>query len=947
MNSTGFKPINLKCEFNENALGVDVNNPNLSWNIEASDTMLRGLKQSAFQIMASTTLDNLKKDEGVLWNSGKVQSDQMSNIIYSGKPLQSSQKCWWKVKIWNEKGEESDWSKPAFWIMGVLKSDDWKAKWISAKGAEKYALNYKWAMKDFNKNEIYSEPQPNAPKDSDPNYSSMLLQKEFYVNPNLTLAVLHISGLGHCELSLNGSKVGDYLLTPGWTNYKKTVLYDTYEVTQILKTGANAIGIVLGNGMYNIQPDSERYVKFINTFGPLKAIAQLHLQYSDGSTQIIGTDGSWKVSPGPITFSNVFAGEDYDANLEPDGWNKTGFQFGNKWTEAVETEVPGGELKGLSNAAPPVKAIETLTPVKTTKIKSNVWVYDLGQNASVMPKIKVKGPKGSFIRILPAELLNPDGTVDRHSVTQEGDGTLGETEATRNSTRPAWWQYTLKGSGTETWFPKFYYHGARYFQVELFSSEKDVESPVVEELQGVVVHASAAPIGTFSCSNDLFNRIHKLVRWAQRSNMMSVLTDCPHRERLSWLEQYHLNGPSLRYNFDMISAFRKGMKDMSDSQLANGFVPNIAPEYFIAGPPELTNGFRNSPEWGSAFIIVPWQQYLFSGDISLLKKHYKSMKRYIDFLSKTAKNKIIPTGLGDWYDLGPKEPWGSQLTPEPLTATAIYFYDCWIFARVAEFLGKQDEAKEYDKLASEIRDAFNKEFYNPQAGFYATNSQTANAIPLVLNIVEPQNRKRVVSAIVEDVRKRGNALTSGDVGYRFLLKALAMEGYSDVIYDMNNQSERPGYGYQLKMGATSLTEKWDAGVGYLGSHNHFMLGQINEWFFNDLAGIGVDPEGAGFRTFIIKPMIIKDLKWVKGSYKSVSGLISSNWKKQKDNFSLNLEIPANSVAIVYIPANEESSVMESSKHAGEAEGIQFIKIENGRAVYRVVSGSYHFISKTK
>ena len=426
----------------------------------------------------------------------------------------------------------------------------------------------------------------------------------------------------------------------------------------------------------------------------------------------------------------------------------------------------------MSNAATPIKAIETLTPVKITELKSNVWLYDLGQNASVMPKIKVKGSKGSFVRIIPAELLSSDNTVDRHSVTQDGDGTLGETETTHNLTRSAWWQYTLEGTKNENWFPKFFYHGARYFQVELFPAEEDGMLPIIEELDGIVVHASVASIGTFSCSNDLFNRIYKLVRWAQRSNMMSVLTDCPHRERLSWLEQYHLNGPSLRYNFEMTSLFRKAMNDMSDSQHDNGFVPNIAPEYFIAGSPDLTNGFRNSPEWGSAFIIVPWQQYIFSGDISLLKKHYIDMKRYVSFLSKSANNNIISTGLGDWYDLGPKEPWGSQLTPEALTATAIYYYDNWILARTAELLDKIDEAKYYDKQASEIREAFNKEFYNQEKGYYATNSQTANAIPLVLHIVEQQNQKSVAKAITDDIRKRGNCIYIRRCWLSFSFKSL-------------------------------------------------------------------------------------------------------------------------------------------------------------------------------
>ncbi|MBC8095944.1 MAG: family 78 glycoside hydrolase catalytic domain, partial [Akkermansiaceae bacterium] len=510
-------------------------------------------------------------------------------------------------------------------------------------------------------------------------------------------------------------------------------------------------------------------------------------------------------------------------------------------------------------------------------------VYDLGQNAPIMPKLVVSGPAGSFVRIIPAELLKPDGTVDRASCTQDG-------------VRPAWWQYTLNGEGTESWFPKFFYQGGRYLQVEREPAAAGGELPTIENLEGVVVHSSSAPIGQFTTSNDLFNRIYKLVRWAQRGNMMSLMTDCPHREKLGWLEETHLNGPSLRYNFDMASLLQKTVNDMADSQLGNGFVPNIAPEYFIASTTNLTDGFRNSPEWGGAFIMVPWQQYQFDGDIALLSRYYDDMKRYVAFLRGTAKDHILSTGLGDWYDLGPKPPWGSQLTPPPLTATAFYQHYHWILARTAELLGKPEDVKQFDELAAQIRVAFNQKFYNPTNGQYATGSQCANSLALVMNLVESTNRATVLNAIVADVRKRGNALTAGDVGYRYLLRALADHGRSDVIFDMNNQSEKPGYGYQLKMGATSLTEKWDAGVGNFGSQNHFMLGQINEWFFHDLAGIAPDPSGPGFKKILVRPAIVGSLTNVRARYHSVRGPISTEWKRAGDRLQLDVTIPPNTTA---------------------------------------------------
>ena len=821
----------LSCEDRTEPLGVDVAQPRLGCILASTE---RGDRQTAYRILVATSPALLAHDQGDLWDSGKVFSDETLQIPFAGHTLHSSQQVFWKARVWDANDRFSPWSSVQSWTMGLLYERAWHARWISAAGAEKYAISYPTARKDFRDRAWFDAPNPNLPKAGDPNFSSMLLRREFTPKGKLVRALVHVSGLGQYELTVNGAKVGEDLFSPGWTDYRKTVLYDTYDITAYLAAGANAIGIILSNGMYNLQPDAIRYVKFLNSFGPLQVIAQVRLEYADGTVETIGTDATWQVSPGPVTYSNLFGGEDHDARLVQPGWDKPLFHPKTPWLSGLETEGPGGALKGLSAAAPPIKAIETLNPVKKTRLKANTWIYDLGQNASIIPRISLHGPRGSYVRIIPAELLGAEGTVDRTSATQDG-------------VRPAWWQYTLADETPATWRPQFFYQGGRYLQVELYPGDGQTALPVIDRLEGLVVHSSATAVGTFSCSNELFNRIYGLVRWAQRSNMVSVLTDCPQREKLSWLEQYHLNGPSLRYNFDLRSLFRKCMNDMSDAQLQNGFVPNIAPEFFIAGTDKLTDGFRNSPEWGSSIVIVPWQQYLFSGDISLLRDYYDRMTRYVAFLSSTAEDNIINFGLGDWYDLGPKAPWGSQLTPVPLTATAIYYYDSVIMAQTAALLGKTDDAKRFEAQAQAVRLSFNRAFFKAASGTYATGSQTADALPLFLGLVEPERRRALAEAIVADIRQRGNAFTSGDVGYRFLLRALAMEGRSDVIFDMNNQSEKPGYGYQLKMGATSLTEKWDASVGSFGSQNHFMLGQINEWFFNDLVGIAPDPLAPGSR----------------------------------------------------------------------------------------------------
>jgi alpha-L-rhamnosidase len=882
-------PVSLKCDQAVDPLGVDAVPPRLSWKVESN---ARAQRQSAWQVMVATSEALLAGGKPDLWDSGKVKSDETLHIAYQGKPLKSSQQVFWKVRVWDQDGKPSGWSPVAQWTMGVLSEADWQAKWIGA---------------------------------ADTNLQSVLLRREFTVKPGLKRALAHVCGLGQYEFSANGRKSGEDLLSPGWTKYDQTCLYESHDLTRLLKPGANAVGLTLGNGMYRVV--GGRYVKFKGSFGPLKAIAQVRLEYQDGSTEIIGTDAQWRVDPGALTFTCVFGGEDYDARKYPAGWDKAGFNV-TDWPAAVETTGPGGALRGLSCAAPPLRAIETILPVSRTPLTNGVEVFDLGQNAPIMPRLTVKGPAGSIVRLTPGELLNKDGTVDRVS---PGRGR-------------SWWQYTLAGTGEETWFPQFHYQGCRYLQVQCLPAETNGALPTVQGISGVVVHTASAPIGEFACSNDLFNRIRTLVRWAQRANAVSVLSDCPHRERLGWLEQYHLNGPSIRYEFDLAQMFTKGVNDMRDSQLTSGMMPSTAPEYTIFGKghDDDSNAFRNSPEWGSALLVVPWQQYEFTGDTELLRQSYDDMKRYVAYLDGKASSNLLNFGLGDWYDIGPKPPGVSQLTPIALPATAFYYYDTWVLAQTARLLGKDAEAKQFAGRADEIRVAFNAEFYDQTKRSYSTGSQCANAIPLVMGLCAEQNRAAVLEALVRDVESRGNAITAGDVGYRYLLRALADGGRSDVIYAMNNQSDKPGYGYQLKKGATSLTESWDARRA--SSQNHFMLGQIIEWFYGDLAGIAPDPEKPGFENVLIRPQPVGDLQWARASYDSVRGRIESHWVRTGSQFKLNVSLPANTTATIWLPAKSQKSVRESGKALKGQRGVKFVRFEQGRAIISVGSGRYEFSS---
>jgi hypothetical protein len=891
---------------------MDLRQPRLSWKLQSDD---RGDRQTAYQIIAASTAELLDQDHGDLWDSGVVKSAESLRVYFKGQPKQSApltaddfsklgtkalaewervlgcREVHWKVRVWDQHKRVSAWSSAAIFTRADLNSGVGDARWIGI---------------------------------LETNTATTLLRREFKVRTGLKRALINICGLGQYELTVNGVKAGDDILSPGWTDYSKTCLYDTRDITALLRPGTNVIGIELANGMYSVP--GGRYVKFKGSFGPRKAIAVLQLENIDGSKQHIITDRRWKMNAGPITFSCVYGGEDYDARLFQKGWDAPGFDDGH-WKPATENEARAGELKGLSAAAPPLKAFETYAPKTITAITNGVSVYDFAQNAPFIAKLKVKGPAGSIVRITPAELIKPDGSVDRRS----------------SGGRQAYWQYTLRGDQAEpeSWQAKFFYHGSRYFQVELKAATDGGELPAVESLEGVVVHSSAEPVGQFACSNELFNRIHTLVRWAQRANLVSVLTDCPHRERLGWLEQYHLNGPSLRYEFDLAQLFTKAMNDMADAQLPNGLVPNIAPEYVVFGPAEWdkTGAFRDSPEWGSAFILVPWQQYEFTGDLELLRRHYEQMKRYVAYLGSRATNHIVSHGLGDWYDIGPKPPGSAQLTPKALTATAFYQHDTWILAQAAKLLGQKADAKLYTKQAEEIRRAFNREFFNRTNQTYATGSQCANAIALVMNLCEPPHRPAVLNALVADVKQRG--LTAGDVGYRYLLRALADGGRCDVIFEMNNQSEKPGYGYQLKQGATSLTEAWDARRS--SSQNHFMLGQIMEWFYGNLAGIAPDPEAPGFKNILIQPQPVGDLTWVKASYDSLRGVIRSEWRRDGNAFTLRVTIPPGATAKVFVPAKPATQV--TVRAHGKEIRVHSQQLPCNRARLPLPSGTYELNSQ--
>ncbi len=901
--SQTLQAVNLKCEYKTNPLGIEAETPALSWQIVSP---LRAVTQSAYNILVADDSMLLKKNIGNLWESKKVTSSQSIQVFYHGKKLNATKTYYWKVRVWDNKQNTSTWSKISQWQMGLQTKADWKgARWIAY---DKIA--------DSNINIL---PIDGAKDKYQGNNVLPLLRKTFTIKKPIKQATMFVTGLGHFDVSLNSKKVSDHFLDAGWTKYDQQALYVPFDLTKEIKTGNNVVGVMLGNGFYYIPPVPGRYRKTKTAFGHPKLICRLAITYTDGSSEDIISDTSWRTSPSPITFSSIYGGEDYNAILEQGGWDQPNFND-DTWKQVITVDGPP-----VLNAqmAEPLKVMQTFDPVKVNKISSNTYVYDLGQNASGIPQIRVQGQRGDTVKIYPAELLKDDGTIN-----QKPTGS------------PYFLQYILKGNGVETWQPRFTYYGYRYLQISgaVPKQDADKDQTSLIEVKGLHVRNAAQSAGSFTNSNELFNKTNNLIDWAMKSNMVGLLTDCPHREKLGWLEEAHLMGNSLQYNYDIIQFGRKQIDDMMYSQLASGLVPEIAPEYvhFIWGG----DMFRDSPEWGSNSIIMPWYLYQWYGDKSLLAKSYPMMQRYIEYLKTKAQGHILSQGLGDWYDLGPNAPGVSQLTPMGVTGTAIYYYDLGIMSKIANLLNKPDEATIYDQLAKQVKQAFNDTFFNKETKQYATGSQTANAMAVYMQLVDPIYKDPVVENIIKDIRNRNNSLTAGDIGYRYLLRVLHQAGRSDVIFDMNSNSDVPGYGYQLAKGATALTESWQALPTV--SNNHFMLGHLMEWFYRGLAGINQSDTSIGFKDIVIQPEIVGDVTMAKGVYKSVYGTIVSEWNKMANQFQMHVSIPANTVATINLPAMLQSKILENNINIRFAKGVSSITYQEDRAIIKIGSGNYHF-----
>ena len=853
----------------------------LGWQMTA-DT--NGERQSAYEITICENVTNKK-----VYTTGKVKSSQ-SQLVNVPALKPNTHGYYWQVRVWNEKGEASDLSKKQKIRVVPEKID---AEWIGAITRKDAKLPYGRFPNSVFKKDSFKTKWADVDTLS---AKSIILRKGFDTGrKRITDAVVYVCGLGHYRLNINGATVGDAEFAPVWSEYDKTVYYNVFDVTDLITAGGNAVSVLLGNGMFNVQRMG-RYSKLQTSFGPPQMLLRLEINYADGTRQVIKSGDDWKYSLSPITFNSIYGGESYDARLEQQGCCKAGFDDSG-WRKAVVTEGPKGQLTPQTvqpvrimerygiKSWKPIPADSLASASKSTKreIHPSAFVADMGQNLAGFPEITVSGKRGQKVTLIVAEKLTRQGACDQ-----------------RQTGRQHYYEYTLKGDGTdETWHPHFSYYGFRYIQVEgaVLEGQPNPDGlPVLKRLNSCFIYNSAEEVSSFECSNPLFTDTHRLIERAERSNMQGVLTDCPHREKLGWLEQDHLCGPSLLYNYDMTRYAPKVIRDITDTQKADGMVPTTAPQYISFG-----NLFDDSPEWGSTLVILPFMYYDQYGDSTLITDNYEPMRRYVDYLTTRADNGIVSHGLGDWYDYGPWRAGFSKNTPVPLVATAHYIFDLQLLVRAARMTGRTADAGKYSAMLDKTVESFNREFFNPDSCTYGTGSQTSNALPLYLGLTGG-NKQGVLASLVNDIKEHGNRLTTGDVGNRYLFQTLAQNGLNELLYTMLNHYETPGYGFQLRHGATTLTEQWDPNQG--SSLNHFMIGQIDEWLFKTLAGIQNQPGTHGLRHLLIQPTLVGDLQYVKASTHSLYGKISVDCTRT----SLTVEIPVGSDATVVLPNGERKQV---------------------------------------
>lgn len=1041
-------PTNLRCEYRVNPVGIDIRNPRLSWTLECDEPNARGKRQSAYRIIVSSSLKNLDRDVGDLWDTGKVRSAETAQITYSGKLLKSLMQCWWKVMVWDENGEPSQWSEPAFWVMGLLEPNEWRAKWIgydepaefeespfagarwiwfpegdprkeAPKGTRYFRHSFSlpddakvirarfsitsddqfvlfingievgrsdgrrdaWRRPrtfDVGKhisggrnliavaatNEggpagllarlaieleggggqiivIFTNAQWRASSVKQPGWNEIefddagwknaidlgeygtspwgyigeevpplpYLRKTFNVDGKVGRAIMFVSALGSCEVRLNGKRISEDYFIPGWSDFRKRAYYRAYDVTSLIRAGTNAIGAVLHDEWYSGFQGGWGRRNFYG--GEPRLLIQLHIGLENGREQVIVTDETWKASYGPIIAADFYMGMTYDARREKfvDGFDMPEFDD-SQWKPVSVTEKVALQLTW--HPGEPVRKAMELPARSLIESKPGTFIFDIGQNIVGVARLKVRNAApGTTIVMRFAEVLNPDGTIHTANLRRAKNTDV----------------YICKGDAEEVFEPRFTFRGFRYVELSGYPGK-----PEVDAITGIVIHSDIPMVGDFECSNAQVNRLYQNIVWGLWGNYLEVPTDCPQRdERQGWTGDAQIFVRAASYISDISSFMTKWLIDLNDGQRADGAYPDVAP---------TTGAGFGTPAWGDAGIIIPWTMLKVYGDRRIVERHYESMARYIDYLVRNSKDLIRPAiGYGDWVPAGAD-------TPRDVLATAYFAYVAKLMAEMAEAIGRNEDAQRYRKLFEDVKAAFIKEFVRSD-GRIKGETQTCYALALNIGLLPDELRQKALEYLVRDIEKRSWHLSTGFVGTRHLMLALSECRRDDVAYKLLLQDTYPSWLFMVKMGATTIWERWnsiqpDGSIHEPGmnSFNHYAFGSVGEWMFRKLAGI--DLLENGFKKILIRPSISDGLDFVRASYNSICGRIAVEWRKEGNMLRLSVNVPVNVTALVYVPIGDPTKVTEGGKPASKSEGVKFVQTEDGISVFEVGSGNYEF-----
>ena len=889
LGAQNFHAEGLRTEYQQNPVGIDVRAPRLSWRLHSDR---RGTVQRAYQIRVAT--DTASLDRAALWNSGRVASDESIFRSYGGPAVHSGTRYYWQVRVWDDAGRASAWSLPAFFELGLLRSSDWQARWIT----------------------------PDLPEDTTRSNPAPMLRREFALDGSIASARLYATSLGLNALELNGRRVGDRLFSPGWTSYDKRLQYDTYDVTSLVQQGSNAMGATLGDGWYRgrLGFNGRR-----NNYGTrVGLLAQLVVRYTDGRTQIVGTDGTWKAATGPIVMSDIYDGESYDARLERDGWSRARYDD-HDWRGVRTIDAITAAL--IAPSGPPVRRTQELTPVKILHTPGGQTVFDLGQNMVGWVRLRVNGPAGTTVRLRHAEVLDKSGNFYTENLRGAG----------------ATVQYTLKGGGAETYEPHFTFQGFRYVAVEGFPG-----TPTADAITGIVIHSDMGTTGHFESSNQLVNQLQSNIVWGERGNFLDVPTDCPQRdERLGWMGDAQVFSRTAAFNMDVNGFFAKWLGDLAADQKPDGSGPDVIPDVLT----RKAASAGSSAGWADATVIVPWTMYQAYGDARLLEQQYPSMRALVEYMRREAgETRLWKTGsrYGDWLAFATtRADYPGATTDKDLIATAYFAHSTDLLARSAAALGKSEDARVYRALFNEISVAFRREFVTA-SGRMTSNTQTAYVLALDFGLLAEGMRADAARRLAADVAAMRH-LTTGFLGTPALTRTLSESGHLDAAYSLLLNEQYPSWLYPVTHGATTIWERWDGQKPdgsfqerSMNSFNHYAYGAVGDWMYRVVAGLDMDPAQPGYRHLVIRPQPGGGFTFARASLATPYGDAASGWSLAGDTLHVVVKVPANARATVHLPGARIAEVRDGAAAVVSAAGVVRAAQSGDTVVVEVGSGEYAF-----